>query len=334
MARYVARRVLLSVFVIFGLSVITFFVSHALPGDPSFAALGPDARSEEREAFRRDFGLDRPLPEQYVIYMGRLLQGDLGRSLTTRRAVREDLREFFPATLELTFCAAVLALSLAIPLGMAAAVSRGRWVDHLVRLTSLLGASMPIFWSGLMLQLIFYRNLGLLPGGSRLETGQNPPPPLTGLYLFDSLAAGNPALAGVVLLHLVLPAFTLSQLMMATVTRMMRSSLLEVIGLEYVRTARAKGLFERAVLFRHALKNALLPVITVFGLHFGHLLGGAILTETIFSWPGLGSYAVDAINKFDFNAVMGVTLTMSLIYLLVNLAVDLSYPLIDPRIRY
>jgi peptide/nickel transport system permease protein len=326
--------VLLSLLVAVGLSVITFFVSHALPGDPSFAALGPDARPEERAAFRRDFGLDRPIPEQYLIYMNKLLHGDLGRSLTTRRPVMEDLGRFFPATFELTLCAALLAVALAIPLGTIAAVTRGSWQDLGVRLVSLLGASMPVFWSGLMLQLIFYRNLGLLPGGGRLETDQAPPPYVTGLYVIDSLVNVNPGLLVSALLHLVLPALALSQILMATTARMMRSSLLEVTGQDFIRTARAKGLYERAVLTRHAFKNALLPVVTVFGTQFGYLLGGAILTETIFSWPGLGSYAVDAITKFDFNAVMGVTLVMAGIYLIVNLAVDLSYPLIDPRIRY
>lgn len=314
--------------------MITFFVSHAIPADPARLLAGLEVTQEQVESVRREYGLDRSLVEQYWTYVAGLTRGEFGKSLSTRRPVREDLGKFFPATLELGLAATVVALAVGVPFGVFAAVGRGKWVDHGTRLVALAGAALPVFWSGLMLQLLFYRHLGWLPAAGRLPQGAVPPPGITGLYTVDALVAGQWAVFGFAAQHLVLPAVALSGVMLAGMARMVRSSLLEVLGEDYVRTARAKGLAERVVVVRHAMRNALIPVLTVFGLQFGHLLGGAVLTETVFSWPGVGAYAVRAVTTVDFPAIMGAAMLLSGIYVLVNLAVDLSYTVVDPRIRY
>jgi peptide/nickel transport system permease protein len=244
------------------------------------------------------------------------------------------LTQFFPATLELGLAATGIALVVGVPFGVLAAVRRGRPVDHGTRVVALAGAALPVFWSGLMLQLVFYRNLGWLPAGGRLPQGQPAPDALTGLYTLDALLAGQWALAWVAAQHLLLPAAALSGVMLAGLARMVRSSLLDVLREDYIRTARAKGVAERLVVLRHAMRNALIPVLTVFGLQFGHLLGGAILTETVFFWPGVGAYAVRAVTSVDFPAIIGAAMLLSGIYVVVNLLVDLGYSVIDPRIRY
>ncbi|HWC03096.1 MAG TPA: ABC transporter permease [Methylomirabilota bacterium] len=334
MIGYVVRRLLFLVLVLFGMSLVTFVVSHAIPADPARLLAGLEVTQDQVESVRREFGLDRPLPEQYVRFLGGLLRGDLGQSLSTRRPVRDDLEKFFPATLELGLAATGIALVIGIPFGVFAAVRHGKWVDHGTRMTALAGAALPVFWSGLMLQLVFYRHLGWLPAGGRLPQGQLPPALVTGLYTVDALLAGHWSLAWVSARHLAMPALALSGVMLAGLARMVRSSLLDVLREDYIRTARAKGVAERLIVLRHAMRNALIPVLTVFGLQFGHLLGGAVLTETVFFWPGVGAYAVRAVTTVDFPAIMGAAMLLAAIYVVVNLLVDLSYTLIDPRIRY
>lgn len=330
----IVRRLVFLVVVVLGMSLMTFLISHAIPADPARLLAGLEVTQEQVESVRREYGLDKPLPRQYLDYLIGLTRGDLGKSLSTRRAVREDLRKFFPATLELGLAATGIALGVGIPFGILAAVRRGRWVDHGTRILALAGAALPVFWSGLMLQLVFYRNLGWLPAGGRLPQGQLSPTAVTGLYTVDAVLSGDFWLCWSAARHLFMPALALSGVMLAGMARMVRSSLLDVLGEDYVRTARAKGVAERRVVGRHAMRNALIPVLTVFGLQFGHLLGGAILTETVFFWPGVGAYAVRAVTTVDFPAIMGAAMLLAVIYVVVNLLVDLSYTVVDPRIRY
>ncbi|RME47141.1 MAG: ABC transporter permease [Chloroflexi bacterium] len=332
--RYLIRRVIGIIGVLLGVSLLTFTLSHLVPADPVLAALGQNAREEQIEAFRREYGLDRPLPEQYVRYMWGLLHGDLGHSIRTRRPVLQDLIEFFPATIELSLAALLISLLIGIPAGIFSALHRNRLIDHAVRLFSLAGSSLPIFWLGLILIGLLYNRLQLFPSPGRIDPFVGPPRQITGLYLVDSLLTGNwPALRSA-LAHMILPAFTLGYYSTAVLARMTRSSMLEVLGQDYIRTAHAKGLRGRSVILRHALKNAMLPTLTVIGLVFGSLLSGAVLTETIFAWPGLGRYATASAINLDFPAVMGVTLLAATVYPLVNLIVDLGYHALDPRIRY
>jgi peptide/nickel transport system permease protein len=331
--RYLLRYLGSLLLVLWGMSVLTFVISRAIPGDPARHAAGPFATGEQVEVVRRDLGLDRPLLEQYVTYLRHLARGDLGRSIVSRRGVREDLGDFFPATVELGLASGLLAVAVAVPLGVVAAVHRGRLADYAATVLALIGACTPVFWFGLVLQVIFYKELGWFPAGGRLPVGAVPPTPVTGLYTVDSLLAGNVPLFATAIAHLVLPTLTLAQLTLGITARMIRSSLVEVLGHDYVRTARAKGVSERHVLLRHALRNALVPVLTILGLQAGQLLGGAVLTETIFSWPGIGSYAVRAVEALDFPAIMGVALLMSFVYVVINVGIDLLYPLIDPRME-
>jgi peptide/nickel transport system permease protein len=331
---YFLRRLIGIVFVMVGVSIITFAISHVVPADPVAAALGDHATDDQIAAFRAEYGLDKPVAEQYVIYMNGLLHGDLGRSIRTRRPVADDLRDFFPATFELSFAALIVSLLIGLPAGMISAVARNRLPDHFVRLFSLVGGSLPIFWLGLMLIGLFYSRLDWLPSGARLDQFLDPPRSITGLYVVDSLLTGNVATLQSSLHHLILPAFTLGYFSTAVIARMMRSSMLEVMRQDYMLVARAKGLRQRAVILRHGLRNALIPTLTIIGVTFGSLLSGAVLTETIFSWPGLGRYATASAISLDFPAVMGVTLLAAVIYPLANLLVDLSYHWLDPRIQH
>jgi peptide/nickel transport system permease protein len=319
--------------VMIGVSIITFAISHMVPADPAAAALGEHATDSQIAAFRTEYGLDRPLVEQYSIYVSGLLQGNLGTSIRTRRPVANDLGDFFPATLELSLVALPISILFGIPVGIISALKRNRFLDHLVRVFSLLGGSMPIFWLGLILIAIFYKQLDWLPVGGRIDQYVNPPQTLTRLYVLDSLITRNWLALQSSLQHLILPAITLGYYSTAVIARMTRSSMLEVLSQDYMRTARAKGLRESMVVIRHGLRNALLPTLTIIGVTFGSLLSGAVLTETIFSWPGLGSYATASAISLDFPAVMGVTLLAAVVYTLANLAVDICYRLFDPRIQ-
>lgn len=331
---YIIKRLITLVPVLLGVTLLVFIISHAIPGDPARMMAGQKASKEAVENIRRSLGLDRPLPEQYVRYLWDLLHGDLGTSIRNQRPVTEDLKDFFPATLELTLASMALCLGVGLPLGILSAVRRNRITDHLVRVFSVTGVSTPVFWLGLMLLLLFYRNLGILPGSGRLDIGFSPPAHVTGLYLIDSLLAGRPDIFLNALSHLILPAFCLSYVYLAIITRIARSSMIEVLGQDYITTARANGLSDLRVVLKHGLKNSLIPTVTIIGLSIGELLGGAVLTETIFSWPGMGKYVVDSVNFLDFPAIMGFTLVVSLAYMLINLAVDLVYAFLNPQIRY
>ena len=333
MAAYVARRLLWLVLVAVGMTLLIFVITHLIPADPAKFAAGLDATADQIEQVKHDLGLDKPLPEQYLIYLGNLAHGDLGRSIITKRPVRDDLADYFPATLELTLWTVLAIAAIGVPLGVVSATRRGGWVDLLTRVLATLWVALPVFWFGLLLQLVFYLRLGWLPAGDRLDPGISLPR-LTGLVTLDAVLQGNGAALLSALRHLLLPVLTLALARVAIVARMTRAGMLEVLGADYVRTARAKGLQERAVIYRHALRNAALPVLTTLGTQIGFLLGGAILVEVIFQWPGMGRYAVSSITSVDFPAIMGVTLAAAAVFVLINLLVDLAYVMLDPRIAY
>jgi peptide/nickel transport system permease protein len=318
-----------------GITLLTFVLSHAVPADPVTASLGEQAAADPAvvAAFRHEWGLDRSLPEQYGVYLWNLAHGNFGVSISTRQPVWLDLRQTFPATVELAVVAMAASVVFGIPLGVLSAVKRGRLIDQLTRVISLIGVSMPIFWLGLIALVVFYARLGWAPSPGRLSATLGPPPLVTGFLLIDSLLAGRPAVARDALGHLLLPAAVLATYNLGIVTRLMRGSTLDVLGEDYVRTARAKGLAEGAVTLRHAARNALIPVITVIGLSFGRLLSGAVIIETVFAWPGLGSYAFRTATSLDFPAIMGVGIVVATIYVVANLLVDVAYALIDPRIQ-
>jgi peptide/nickel transport system permease protein len=334
MSAYIVRRLILASVAIFGVLVIVFVLSHVIPGDPVVAVLGGQAREDIVEAVRQRWGLDRPLHEQFLRFVGRLARGDLGMSLATNRPVANDLLAFFPATIELATTAILIGAGAGLAVGIISAVAHGKWIDHIVRFLSLIGLSMPVFWLGLVLLLLLYARLGWLPGPGQLDIFMTRPPMVTGLITVDSLLARDFGALRNALGHLLLPAVVLGSHALVGIARITRASMLEVLGQDYVKVARAKGLAERTVILRHALKNALLPIITVIGIYYGGLLEGAVLTETVFAWPGLGRYATQAILSQDFAAIMGVTILIALIFSLANLTVDLAYGLLNPKIRY
>lgn len=295
--------------------------------------LGERAEPERIAALREKLGLERPLWEQYLFFVGNLLQGDLGTSIFNQLTIKEQLARRWPATFELAIAATLFAVILGIPFGILAAVRKNSIVDNLATSFSLLGVSLPVFWLGLLLVYLFAVNLQWLPAGGRLSTDVDALfKPITGFYVLDALL--QPQTFWDVARHLILPAITLGTIPLAILTRITRSAMLEVLSQDYVRTARAKGLNERVVIWRHAFKNALLPVVTIIGLQFGTLLGGAILTETIFSWPGIGSWVYEGILNRDYPVVQGGVIFVALVFVIVNLVVDLSYALLDPRIQY
>lgn len=318
--------------VMIGVCVITFVISHLIPGDPARLLAGDRASDEMVRQIRHQLGLDLPLWQQFIHYVNDLLHGDLGTSIRTGRPVLADIRLFFPATLELALCALLLALLIGVPLGVLSAVFRNRWLDHLVRLLAITGISTPAFWLGLGAIVLFYGQLNLLPGGGRLDDWLDPPAHVSGFYLIDTLLAGDSEAFFNSLQHLILPALTLAFVHLGIVARQIRSAMLEQLSEDYIRTARASGLPGWRIVMTHALPNALIPSITVLGLALGDLLYGAVLTETVFSWPGMGAYVVASIQALDFPAVMGFAVVVSFAYVLVNLLVDLLYLWIDPRI--
>ncbi len=333
--QYIGRRLVLMPILIIGITLLAFIVSHLVPADPLGMVLSERAMNNPEivAAYRARWGYDLPLYQQYLVYVRNLAHGDLGDSIATQRPVLQDLAQFFPATLELTLAAMMFTIFIGIPLGIIAGIYRDAWPDHVARILALIGVSVPVFWLGLLLLNVFYFHLDWLPGPGRLDPDIPPPPPVTGLYTVDSLLAGQWTTFRNALAHLFLPALVLGSYTMGAVSRMTRSSLLDVLGQDYIRTARAKGLSHRAVILRHALRNALIPTVTIVGLAFGDLMSGAVLTETIFSWPGMGRYAVMAASFLDLQAIMGVTIIIATVYILVNLAADITYGLLDPRIR-
>ncbi len=334
MARYIVRRLALLPPLLLGVSFLLFLLTHLVPADPAKLVAGEHAGPEQIAAVRRAFGLDRPLPQQYLIYLAHLARGDLGTSMRTNSSVLDDLRTYFPATLELTAAAMLATVLLGVPLGMVAAIGRGGLSDLVAQFASLSGLSLPIFVFGILTQLVFSRWLGWLPLAGRLATGDSPPAHITGLYVVDSLLTGNLATLTSALVHLVLPTVTLALASLAPTARMTRSAMLEILSHDYMRTAWAKGVAPVHVYVRHGLRNALIPVLTIVGLQVSALLGGVFIVELIFAWPGLGLYSVEGIVSLDYSAIMGSALLLTVIYVIVNLAVDVLYAVLDPRIRY
>jgi peptide/nickel transport system permease protein len=333
--RFIARRLVLALFVLCLVSIGTFLLTHAVPGDPITAIISDRQADnpEVRAALERRWGLDKPLPVQYGYYLRNLLHGDMGESISKRRPVADELKQRVPATIELTFFAMAFAILVGVPLGIISAIRHDRWPDHVARFLTLIGTSVPVFWLGLLLLYVFFYRLHWLPGPGRLNVGMKAPEKITGMVTLDALLTRNWDVLHAALRRLVLPSFVLGAYAMGIIARMLRSSLLTALGDDYVRTARAKGLLERRVVVGHALRNALIPTVTVFGLTFASLLAGAVLTETIFSWPGIGGFAVSAALKLDYPGLLGVTLVVAVVYVLVNLAVDIVYGILDPRIR-
>jgi peptide/nickel transport system permease protein len=330
---YVIRRVLSLIPTLLGVSIIVFLFLRMIPGDPALALTGEHATEANVERIREEFGLNKPLHEQYLTYMGKVLRGDLGRSILSRRPIMDEIRVRFPATIELSVCALTVALVVGVPAGIISATRRNSIFDNIAMVGSLLGISMPIFWLGLMLNWFFAVQLGWLPSVTRLDAGIELQR-ITNLLIVDSILTGNAEALLNAIQHLILPAIALGTIPMAIIARMTRSAMLEVLEQDYVRTARAKGLRERVVIVRHALNNALLPVITIVGLQVGVLLSGAVLTETIFAWPGIGRWLYLSILSRDYPIVQGMALFITVLFLVVNLLVDISYALVDPRIRY
>lgn len=312
---YFLRQLFLAIPALFGVLIITFLLMRAVPGDVVTQLVGIDGNvsAERMDEMRRMFGLDLPIHEQFGQWLGAALQGDLGSSLRTSRPILQDLALRFPVTLELTILSLIVALLIAIPLGVVAALYRGKTADSIISIFALLGLSIPGFFLGILLILLFSLKLGLLP-------------PAGYIPMQESLAQN--------LIHMILPSVSLGLVLAAAITRIVRSSMLEILGRDYIRTARAKGLAEHNVTYRHALRNALIPVITVIGLQFGSLLGGAIIIEQVFSLPGVGRFALEGINLRDYPVVQGAVIVIAASFIVVNLLVDLIYSLIDPRIRY
>ena len=316
-------------------SLVIFLISNFVPGDPVLAQLGDILASDPAVVaeWRAKWGLDLPLWERYGLFLRGLLHGDLGTSIATRRPVLEDIVQFAPATVELATISFAMALALGIPLGIAAAVWRDGWIDAVARALSLLGVSAPTFWLAFIMLAVFYGWLGWAPGPGRMDPIAFPPEGPTGFFLLDTAFARDWEGFQDALAHLILPAIVLAAATLGLITRTTRAAMLDCLQQDYVRVARAKGLVERVVILRHALRNALVPVVTLGGLAYANLLTGAVMTETIFAWPGLGRYTFRSAAALDFPAIMGITLVVSATYLLVNLLVDLSYALLDPRVR-
>lgn len=333
--RAVLWRILQTVPVVFGVVVISFVLTRALPGDPAVYFAGAMADEQSIEEVRVALGLDQPLWRQFFLYGGDLLQGDLGNSISTGQPVLTDLAMRLPASLELTLTALLLACAIAIPLGVLAAVRQGSWVDHLCRVVVTAGVSLPTFFTGILLIYIFYYLLGIAPSPlGRLDFIYFEPPRVTGFYLIDSLIDGDPETFFAALRQLILPATTLALFTLAPIARMTRASMLTALTSDYIRTARAAGLSGAMVLFGYAFRNALLPVVTTLGMVFSFVLGANVLVEKVFAWPGIGSYAVEALVVSDYAAIQGFVLAMALLFVFLNLVIDLSYTLIDPRIRF
>jgi dipeptide transport system permease protein len=334
MLRFIITRVGLVIPTFIGITLLTFAMIRLIPGDPIEMLAGEHGIDPARHAeLLHQFGFDRPLLVQYAVYVGQVLQGNLGISLSTHAPVIRDFLQLIPATIELSLAAMLFAVLIGLPAGMLAATRRGRFLDHSVMGLSLTGYSMPIFWWGLLLILLFSVNLGWTPVSGRIDIAYDFDS-VTGLMLIDSLLSGQDGAFTSALSHLILPAIVLGTIPLAVIARMTRSSLLEVLNEDYVRTARAKGLSPFRVLWVHALRNALIPVITVIGLQVGTLMGGAILTETIFSWPGIGRWLVESIARRDYPVLQTGVLLVASMVILVNLSVDLLYGLINPRIRH
>ncbi|GGC48893.1 peptide ABC transporter permease [Siccirubricoccus deserti] len=335
MLRYVLTRLLGAAVMAVLAILVVFLIANTVPGDPVLAQLGDLAASNPDTVmeWRAKWGLDLPLWERYGLFLWGVLHGDLGISIASQRPVLADIAQYAPATIELATIAFVVALAVGIPLGIAAAVRRDSWVDAAARVISLVGVSSPTFWLAFIMLAIFYGGLQIAPGPGRLDPIAFPPEEVTGLFLIDSLLAGDWDTFHDTAAHLVLPSIVLAAATIGLITRTTRAAMLEAMQQDYVRVSRAKGLRERFIILRHVLPNALIPVVTLGGIAYANLLAGAVMTETVFSWPGLGRYTFRSAAALDFPAIMGITLVVSVSTLLVNLLVDLSYAALDPRVR-
>ncbi|GGO21793.1 peptide ABC transporter permease [Microbispora rosea subsp. aerata] len=335
LVRFLIRRIVTALLLAVGITLVTFVLTNLVPGDPVAANLGQRALGDPAivAQWRADHGLDRPLPQQYLMHLEGLLHGDLGTSQQSHRPVLDDLAGAVPATLELAGAAILVSLVLGVGFGVVAALRRDRLSDHVLRVLSLVGISVPTFWLALVAFYVFFFRLQITPGSGRIDPGMTPPPQVTGLYTVDALLSGQWDVFSSAVGHLAAPALVLALYTIGLLTRFTRSAVLEVLGQDYVRAARAKGLPGRVVLFRYVLRPALVPIVTVAGLAFGSLLSGTVLVEAVFAWPGVGQYAYRSATTLDLPAVMGVGLVVGVVYLVINLVVDVLYGVIDPRVR-
>ncbi len=334
MTSVILKRLLGAIPSLIGVVIVTFLLTRALPGDPATYFAGPAATKEAIEQIRAKLGLDKSLPQQFVRYVGDLAHGDLGVSLTTGQPVATEIKNRLPASAELTLLGLLVAVAIALPLGILAATRPGSLIDHTCRIVTTAGVSLPVFFTGLILVYVLYYLLGWAPAPlGRLDIFFSPPPQVTGFYLIDSLLAGNLETFWAALKQLVLPALTLAIFSLAPIARMTRASMLSVLASDFVRTARASGLSRFTVIVTYAFRNAMLPVVTTLGMVFSFLLGANVLVEKVFAWPGIGSYAVEALIASDFAPVQGFVLTMAIMYVLLNLVIDILYGVIDPRMR-
>ena len=333
MLAFAFRKVLTLVGTMIGIAALTFVITNVAPGDPARLVAGPNATEDMVTTIRTEYGLDKSLPEQFVVYMADLVTGDLGQSIVTTRPVLEEVLRYAPATLELVFVAMALGIVVGVPMGMLSAVYKDGPIDHATRIFSISGVALPAFWFGIILQLTFAVDLGWLPVSGRLPLVTRPPETVTGLLLVDSLLAGRLDTFWTSLRHIILPAIVLSFPCLASILRVNRAEMIEVLQSDYIVAARAHGIDSRRIVMLYALKNALLPTIAMIGLRFGWMLGSTVLVETVFDWPGIGLYAVSSALASDFKPVVGVTLVIGFLFMITNMLVDLAYAWIDPRLR-
>ena len=333
--KFIGKRLVYLVVMLFGVATLVFILTKMIPGDPTVANLSQRALNDPEivAAYRAKYGLDQPLPVQYILYMKNLLQFDLGTSMRTNKPVLSELARCYPATIELALFAIVIAAILGVSFGIISAIRRNSILDQTVRAISVTGVSIPSFWFALLVLYFFYYKLKLLPGPGRLSNAFTAPATVTGMYVIDSLLEGNIPKALDAVSHLILPGTVLAAFTMGLITRTARSNLLDVMSTDYIRTAKAKGLSRPGLIIRHALGNALIPVLTVIGLGLGNLLGGMVLVETIFNWPGVGQFAYESVLSVDFHSIIGVALLIALNYMVINTVVDILYGIIDPRVR-
>ncbi|MCM3127743.1 ABC transporter permease [Paenibacillus provencensis] len=333
MGTYIVKRLLVLIPVLLGMTIIVFSIIHAIPGDPAETILGEKATEQSKQALRDQLGLDKPWLEQYFAYLSELVRGDLGESIRTKIPIAQEIVPYLMATLELALASMIFAVVIGLNAGIISAWRHNSWFDYICMVIALVGVSMPIFWLGLMEQWLFANELKWLPSSGRMNV-RDPIESVTGLYVIDAMISGRFDQVWTAVKHLILPSIALGTIPMAVIARMTRSSMLEVMSSDYIRTARAKGMRQFFVVYKHALKNAFIPVLTVIGLQMGMLLGGAVLTETIFAWPGVGRYIYDAISFRDYPVIQSGILIIAFIYILINLIVDLLYAAVDPRIQY
>ena len=333
--KFIGKRLVYLVVMLFGVATLVFILTKMIPGDPTVANLSQRALNDPEivAAYRAKYGLDQPLPVQYILYMKNLLQFDLGTSMRTNKPVLSELARCYPATIELALFAIVIAAILGVLFGIISAIRRNSILDQTVRAISVTGVSIPSFWFALLVLYFFYYKLKLLPGPGRLSNAFTAPATVTGMYVIDSLLEGNIPKALDAVSHLILPGTVLAAFTMGLITKTARSNLLDVMSTDYIRTAKAKGLSRPGLIIRHALGNALIPVLTVIGLGLGNLLGGMVLVETIFNWPGVGQFAYESVLSVDFPSIIGVALLIALNYMVINTVVDILYGIIDPRVR-